>query len=73
MAKKKYSSDFRQVGQAALGGAMALDMTSLLSTPGGAIDKVPNMVGFAVLGTTSGVAFNAIDGIYKSGKKRRRR
>ena len=73
--KKKYSNDFRKMGNVILGGGMASSMMPLMSNPStvNLDNATQGMVGFAVLGATSGVAFNAIDNIYKSGKKHKRK
>jgi len=78
--KKKYSKrknssptkDFRQVAQVTMGGGMVGTMTPLLSAPTTANigNAIEGSIGFAVLAPVSGVGFDAIDNIYKAGKKK---
>lgn len=72
--KKNYSSDFRNMGGIILGGGMATSLIPVMQNPstGNLGNATQGMVGFAMLGGTSGVAFDAIDNIYKSGKRKRK-
>lgn len=67
------TKDFRQITQVTMGGGMAGMMMPLLSnpSPGNIGNAVQGSVGFAILAPMSGVGFNAIDNIYKSGKKKK--
>jgi len=81
MKRKRYSrqvaesptKDFRQVAQVGMGAGMVGMMTPLMTapTPGNIGNAIQGSVGFAILAPMSGVGFNAIDNIYKSGKKKK--
>jgi len=81
MKRKRYSrqetesptAPFRQVAQVGMGAGMVGMMTPLISapTPGNIGNAVQGSIGFAILAPMSGVGFNAIDNIYKTGKKKK--
>ena len=77
MTKKKKNEsptkEFRQVTQVTLGAGIASDMVPLMKSPCQAPDKFGNMIGFAMVGKMSNVAFDAVDDIYKSGTKKKRK
>jgi hypothetical protein len=77
--KKKYkksespTAPFRQAAQVGMGAGMTGMMIPLMSapTPGNIGNAVQGSVGFAILAPMSGIGFDAIDNIYKSGKKKK--
>lgn len=69
--KKSNTSEMRQVSQTILGAGIATDIIPLMSHPCQAEGKIGDMAGFAILGGMTNAAFNAVDNIYSSGKKKK--
>jgi hypothetical protein len=78
MAKKKknYSSDFRNMGGIIYGSAMVGSMTPILTNPhvgdGAWAGAAEGLFNVTLSSTVADVGFDAIDNIYKAGKRKRK-
>ena len=72
MARKK-NSQMRRLGTTVLGGAMVGTVTPLMSnrSPAALTGAAGGMVGMAITGSATDMAFSSIDKIYSSRKRRR--
>jgi hypothetical protein len=78
MSKKKYLDQMKDLNSVVLGGALVGQNAQLLQPGAGFGTGALVNAGVGTLGITgsalmSGVAFNIIDGIYKSGSKKKRK